>query len=131
VNNGVIYIYDDFSTFKRLNRPYSKEEINKYEEKMELVLDPKKLMDSNLTISSFPKEGLDYQCEFYLDPHLRDEVIKIKKENYQSYLGNNIEFRESEKFDIVVHFKTFEGVFLHHKLICLMLKGLLNVPNDK
>ncbi len=131
VENGVIYIYNDLTTFKRMNRLYSSDLINKYEKTIGTALDPYELIDDKLTLSSFPEKGLDYQFKFYLNPDLLDEVVRIKKSHYKSYLGSEIEFKESEEFDMVVHFKTFNAVLMHHKVICLILKGLLNVPNDK
>jgi len=127
VENGVIYVYSDFATFKHMNQRYSLKMINKYEESIGTAMDPIELLDDNLSPSSFPEGGFDYQFKFYLDPELRDEAIQIKKDHYYSYLQPNIEFKESKEFDLVIHYKNYEAVLVHHKVICMMLKGLLNV----
>ena len=129
LENGVLYIYNNFLTYKRMNQLYTPKSIEKYLQTLGTAIEPKVLRDDNLTPSSFPKTGIDYQFNFYLESHLREEALKIKKAHYKSYLGANIEYRESQEFDMVVHFKNFEAVLLHHKFICLMLMGLLNVQS--
>ncbi|MCK5345005.1 MAG: hypothetical protein KAR20_16455, partial [Candidatus Heimdallarchaeota archaeon] len=127
LENGVLYIYNDFLTYKRMNQLYTPKSIEKYLQTLGTVIEPTVLLDDNLTPSSFPEGGIDYQFNFVLASHLREEAIKIKKEHYKSYLGSNIEFKESPEFDMVIHFHNFNAVLLHHKVICLMLMGLLNV----
>lgn len=126
INDGILYIYNNFATFRLMNVQYTLQQLLDFEEIHGLSFEPKQFLEDILTPSTYPKDGIEFRFNFYVAPENLEEAKSTVLGQYKSVLQEKVEVIKKPDFDLVLLIKKYEGIILYLKMISLMLNGLLN-----
>ena len=122
VDDGILLIYKNKTTFDLLNPQYSKTEIISMLKNKDLPLSPEMLLDGIIDKQTFPDQGINFQYNFYTK---EKEYAYNKLLNFhQGLYGNRITLSFSEKYDLILSINNFEDFYLYVQLIALMANGM-------
>ena len=124
VEDGILLIYKNMSTFDLLNPQYSKAEIYNLINDQEMQLSPEMLLEGIIDRETFPKEGIEFQYNFYTKQkeYAYNKLLKF----HQGLYGDRITLSFSEKYDLILSIKNFEDFYLYVQLIALMANGIVH-----
>ena len=127
IHEGLIFIYEDFMTFFLMNKPYSPEKIAGFLRSTPTVLDPLLFSENILDESNFPPNGVHFQYDIICSE--KEEIADLLFLHFQSFLLNDVERVEQEKFDLVLMLKTFDNIISYLNLVVSMYSGILSEEN--
>lgn len=125
INNGLIYVYSDLETFKLMNQPYGKDEIEEFKRSHDLTLNPILLTENIINSSTFPENGINFQYKIVSSQ--KERIIEMLIAHFQSFLGSQVSVSPSPspKFDLVLNLHTFDCIVLYTNLVSSMYSGIL------
>ena len=127
IEDGVIYIYNTMDIFKQMNQVYTPEFIIQASQNMTLRLDPDKLLEGVVDDYSFPPEGIHFQFKYTCSPEIRDEVRALMERHYKGAVGADyIESFRSDKFDLIIRYKSLTALKSYINVMALIISGLLH-----
>ncbi|MHA1674634.1 MAG: hypothetical protein ACTSYI_13530, partial [Promethearchaeota archaeon] len=79
-----------------------------------------------LSPETYPPEGVEFRFKFYLKPENFEYAKQAVSDQYTSMLQEKVEIIDKPGYDLVLRFKSYEGITIYLKMVSLMMNGLLN-----
>lgn len=124
VEDGILYIYQNITTFDLLNPRTSRAEISKLINGNELQLNPDMLIDGIVDKQTFPEHGIDFQYNFYTKQ--KQQVSDTLLSFHQSLYGDNIKISSSTDYDLILSIMDFDDFYQYVQVIALMANGIVS-----
>ena len=124
VEDGILYIYQNMTTFDLLNPQTSRAEISSLINSKELQLNPDMLIEGIIDKQTFPEHGIDFQYNFYSshNQHAYNKLLSF----HQSIYRENVKISTSRKYDLILSIKDFDDFYLFVQVIALMANGIVS-----
>ena len=126
VEDGLIYIYNDFATYKKTNQQFSPQQITHFLQTHEAIIPPENLMKGIITRENFPKGGITITFLAQTEP--KDKYLFIKEAHLRSFLIKGVSIHSKSADDLIVVFHTYDSLLFYYKFIVALFGGLSQLP---
>jgi hypothetical protein len=122
IDQGLLYIYDDWETFELLNQPFNSRDVARFTKRAAAMEDFRHIFPLYLTEDTFPPEGIE--VFFHTESPRKAEIVEIGKRQFASLLGEFCEISIRKSGDLALHFTTFMGFSLYLALMASLMQGI-------
>lgn len=122
IENGLLYIYHDFSVFSLLNQPFTERQVRNFISKSEKFHEFRNIFPFYADGSSFPSEGI--RIFFHTTSEPKEKIIQTGKSHFYSLFKDRVRISQELDGDLVLHITKVDDFTLYLSLIMSLLAGI-------
>jgi len=122
IENGLLYIYHDFSVFYLLNQPFTARQVSTFIKKSKKVHEFRDIFPFYLDESTFPSDGIKIYFQTTSEP--KNKIIQVGKAHFYSLFKNNVRISQNIEGDLYIHFLDVQQFSLYLALMASLLAGI-------